>query len=95
MGIELALKQYGLTKNEIKVYLTLLPLGSINPQEVAKRVDLPRTTVYNSLYYLYQKGLVSKITKGRVTYFRVRDLEKLIDKQRKRLTEEFYPRLWE
>src|SRR3989344_6211569 len=75
----LALKEFGLTDKESKVYLTLLPLGSINLQELAKRIDLPRTTIYNTLNYLYSKGLISKIVKGYVTYFEAVDPNRLVD----------------
>ena len=64
MDKELALREFGLTDKEVRVYLILLSLGSINLQELAKRIDLPRTTIYNTLNYLYTKGLVSKIVKG-------------------------------
>ena len=95
MDIELALKEYGLTEKEIKVYLTLLPLGNINLQEIAKRIDLPRTTVYNTLSYLHQKGLISKIIKKGVTYFEATDPKKLVDnlEQRKKLIEKVMPKL--
>lgn len=95
MDINLALKEYGLTNKEIDVYLALLPLGSINLQEIAKRVDFPRTTVYNTLNYLLQKGLVSKIIKKGVTYFEASDPDKLIDKlkQKKELLERVLPNL--
>ena len=79
MDKELALREFGLTDKEVRVYLILLSLGSINLQELAKRIDLPRTTIYNTLNYLYTKGLVSKIVKGHVTYFKAVNPEKLID----------------
>src|SRR3989344_989986 len=59
MDNEIALKEYGLNDKEIKVYMALLPLGNINLQEIAKRVDMPRTTIYNTLNYLSNKGLIS------------------------------------
>jgi HTH-type transcriptional regulator, sugar sensing transcriptional regulator len=95
MDTELALKEYGLTDKEIKVYLALLPLGKINLQEIAKRVDFPRTTVYNTLNYLFQKGLVSKIIKKGVTYFEATEPSKLVDNldQRKKLIEKALPQL--
>jgi sugar-specific transcriptional regulator TrmB len=95
MDIELALKEYGLSEKEIRIYLVLLPLGSINLQEIAKRVDFPRTTVYNTLNYLCQKGLVSTIIKKGVTYFEASDPNKLIDKlsQKKELLEKALPDL--
>lgn len=74
------LKEYGLSEKESKVYLALLPLGKINLQEVAKRVDLPRTTIYNTLNYLVSKGLVSFITNKGVRFYEATDPSKLLDK---------------
>src|SRR3989344_4392941 len=95
MDKELALMEFGLTDKEIKVYLSLLPLGSINLQELAKRIDLPRTTIYNTLNYLYKRGLVSKIVRGHVTYFEAVNPEKLIDtlNQKKELILSVLPEL--
>ena len=76
---ELALKEYGLSDKEIEVYTALLPLGSINLQEIAKRINLPRTTIYNTLNYLASKGLVSKIIRGHVTFFEATEPKKLIN----------------
>lgn len=76
---KLALKEYGLSDKEIEVYIALLPLGSINLQEIAKRINLPRTTIYNTLNYLASKGLVSKIIKGHVTFFEATEPKKLIN----------------
>lgn len=80
MDIEFALKEYGLTDKEIKVYLSLLKLGSVKLQELSKRVDLPRTTIYNTLNYLILKGLVSYIIKKSVKYYETTDPNKLISK---------------
>ena len=95
MDNEIALKEYGLNDKEIKVYMALLPLGNINLQEIAKRVDMPRTTIYNTLNYLSNKGLISKIIKKGVTYFEASDpyvlLERLKDKER--LIEKVLPNL--
>ena len=94
-GIELALKEYGLSDKEIQVYIELLPLGSVNLQEIAKRLDLPRTTVYNTLSYLSTKGLVSKIIKKGITYFEATDPKKLVDKlnEKKELVLSVLPQL--
>ena len=95
MEVELALKEYGLTDKEIKVYVTLLPLGSISLQEIAKRLDLPRTTIYNTLNYLHGKGLISKIIKKSLTQFEATDPKQLVDNlnQRKSLLEKVLPSL--
>lgn len=95
MEIEDALKEFGLKDKEIKIYLTLLPLGSVNLQEIAKRIDFPRTTVYNTLNFLFQKGLVSRIIKKKVTFFEASNPKKLINtlNERKELLEKVLPDL--
>ncbi len=95
MEKEAILKEYGLTEKEIKIYLTLLSLGNVNLQEISKRVDLPRTTVYNTLTYLHQKGLISKIIKKGVTFYEASDPKKLLDnlKEKAKLMETILPEL--
>ncbi|MFH1063548.1 MAG: helix-turn-helix domain-containing protein [Candidatus Woesearchaeota archaeon] len=95
MRTEEALKEYGLAEKEIKVYLTLLPLGSVNLQEIGKRIGLPRTTIYNTLNYLVNKGLVSFITKKGVRFYEAASPEKLIDKinEKKEMIQSVLPEL--
>jgi sugar-specific transcriptional regulator TrmB len=95
MDVEFALKEYGLSDKEIKVYLALLPLGSINLQEIVKKVDLPRTTIYNTLNYLVTKGLVSFIVKGSVRFYEASNPEKLTEKinEKKKLIDSVLPDL--
>lgn len=80
MDASQVLKEYGLSEKESQIYLALLPLGTINLQEIAKRVDLPRTTIYNTLNYLVSKGLVSFITNKGVRFYEATDPSKLLDK---------------
>lgn len=95
IDIELALKEFGLTDKESKTYLALLSSGNVNLQKIAKKLDFPRTTVYNTLNYLMEKGLVSKITKQGVIFFEATEPEKLIEKinQKKKLLERVLPEL--
>ncbi len=80
MDASQVLKEYGLSDKESQVYIALLPLGKINLQEIAKRVDLPRTTIYNTLNYLLAKGLVSFIINKGVRFYEATDPIKLLDK---------------
>lgn len=95
MELEFALKQYGLSEKEILVYTAILPLDSSKLQDIAKRVDLPRTTIYNTLNYLCQKGIVSFITKGSVRCYQAADPQKLVDAldERKNLLKSVLPQL--
>lgn len=64
-------------------------------QRITKKVDIPRTTIYNTLNHLYEKGLVSKIIKDNVTHFEASDPKKLIDSlnQKKEFLEKVLPGL--
>lgn len=95
MELKQALKEYGLSSKESEVYLALLPLGSITLQELAKRIDLPRTTIYNTLNYLSNKGIVSFIVKKNIKHYEATDPEKLIDKlkEKEALIKDILPNL--
>ncbi len=50
----------GLTKNEAKVYNAIINGNEINPTELARYLNIPRTRVYESLSNLSAKGLLKK-----------------------------------
>lgn len=95
MRVEEVLKEYGLSDKETKVYLELLSLGSVNLQEVAKRLDLPRTTIYNTLNYLVSKGLTSFIIKRGVRFYEAAEPSKLVEKlsEKQKLLDSVLPEL--
>lgn len=97
MEIEKALKSYGLTDNEIKVYLNLLSLGSSKVQNIVKHLDIPRTTVYNTLNLLKNKGFVSYLIKDKVQTFEAVEPNKFLEKlkEKERTIEEVLPSLME
>jgi HTH-type transcriptional regulator, sugar sensing transcriptional regulator len=85
-----ALKEYGLSENEIKVYINLLKAGEITAQELAKNIQLPRTSVYHLLESLIEKGLASFIIKQSVKLFQPADPKKipqLLEDKKKRIQE--------
>ena len=57
--ISQTLSQFGLTANQVKVYLALLELGEAKVQEIAKKARILRTTTYEVLEQLKQIGLIS------------------------------------
>lgn len=63
------LRGLGLSENEINVYVSLLELGTSKVDLIAKRSELPRTTVYGLLSLLSVKGLVSYVIKSGVKYY--------------------------
>ncbi|MEK6927528.1 MAG: helix-turn-helix domain-containing protein [Nanoarchaeota archaeon] len=80
---EQELVEYGLNEKEAKVYLALLELGMSTANEIAEKADLVRTTTYDVLKGLREKGIVGKVIKNKIIYFEAAEPEKLIQ-----LTEE-------
>jgi len=97
MDLKTPLQEFGLTDKETAVYLALLPLDNVTVQEIVKKLPYPRTTVYNTLTYLAEKGLVSKIIKRGITYFTATPPDRLKDKlaEKQRLIESILPQLKE
>lgn len=73
------LESIGLSKNEIKIYLTLLDLGQVAAGEITEKSGVHRTNVYDALKRLIEKGLVSYILKGKTKYFEATDPENLMN----------------
>ncbi len=59
----------GMSKNETKVYLALIALGSATAGSLIKKADIPRSKIYIVMDKLIEKGLASFMLKGRVKYF--------------------------
>lgn len=70
---EKVLEEIGLSKNESKVFLTLLELGATTAGKIAEKSAVHRTNVYDALERLTEKGLVAHVTKGKTTVFEATD----------------------
>ncbi len=67
--IRKTLENIGLSPNEIKVYLTLNDHGSCKAGRIAKLAQLDRSSAYNALKLLQEKGFVSYAMVGKVKWF--------------------------
>jgi len=85
----------GLVKNEAKVYLALLKLGSASVTEISQRSGVERTLVYGVIEKLMEKGLVSSVVKINKKYFEPADPQKILDlvKEREKIIEGALPEL--
>lgn len=64
------LVKIGLTEKEAKMYLALLELGEASVQDISKKSGIRRTTVYDILESLKQKGFIGlSVQKKRKLYF--------------------------
>lgn len=72
------LSSLGFTEEEIKTYLLLLEVGSITAGELAKKLGIPRSSLYGFLKRLQDKGLVTQSMKWEVKTFSAEPPEKII-----------------
>jgi sugar-specific transcriptional regulator TrmB len=77
MEIKELLGQFGLQNKEDEVYLACLQLGTAPAQEIAKKAGIKRTTAYDVLKNLINKGLISQTQKGSKKLFIAEPPEKL------------------
>jgi sugar-specific transcriptional regulator TrmB len=78
MTIESALSQYGLLRNEIRVYLHLARFGERKAAEVAESLSLHRTETYRILRDLEKKGIIFSVFEKPLKFTAV-PLDKAID----------------
>ncbi len=90
-----ALKDFGMSDNEVEVYLALLKTGSVTANKIATITGMKRSTTYDNLALLTNKGIVSSFIKDNVHYYKAADpdaLVKIID-ERKAQMQKIIPEL--
>ncbi len=73
------LENFGLTPTEEKVYMALLRLGSSPAADIIRKTQLHRTTVYDVLERLIEKGVVSFIVQNKINYYTASNPSKFLD----------------
>jgi len=91
------LKELGLTKNQIEIYLYLLKEGEDTSSKIAKSIVLNRSGIYNDLNNLISLGIISYTIKNYTKYFNPAPPEKLLDiiENKKSKIEKIIPKLKE
>jgi len=79
MKIEVILEEIGLSRNEIKIYLALLKLGSTTTGAIIKETGAHNSKVYDSLERLANKGLVTHVIVANTKHFKAVNPERLLD----------------
>lgn len=72
------LSEAGLSRNESKVYLSILDLGSSLAGQIARKSGLHRRTVYDVTETLINKGLISYILQNNRRVFQATNPERII-----------------
>ncbi len=82
------LKKVGLREGEINIFLVLLPLSKATVSDIGRKANIKRTSVYQYLDSLIQKGLVHKISNGKRIYYKADNPRKIItilEKEKRKL----------
>jgi HTH-type transcriptional regulator, sugar sensing transcriptional regulator len=95
MNIEKTLEKIGFSPNEIKIYIVLNENGSLKAGKIAKLAKIDRSSCYNSLKSLQEKGLLSYVLIGKVKWFQVAGPKRLLDylKEQEEEIKEIIPEL--
>ena len=89
------LENIGLTDKEAKIYLASLELGPTNIQKIVGKSGIKRSTVYENLENLKEKGLVQITTKGKRRLYLAAEPENLLRtiKEKEKALKEILPLL--
>ena len=92
---EKILKSLGLTDKEIKIYLANLRLGSSSVQQIANFADINRTSTYDLLKSLEEKGFVSWVIQSGKKIYQTTQPNKILDmlKEKEELVKKILPEL--
>lgn len=95
MKLENALKQFGLSEKQAKIYLATLELGSAPVNLIAKKSEIPRPTCYDLLESLCKQGIASNFIKKKTRYYSVDDPRQIVHlaQQKAKILEETLPQL--
>lgn len=87
-SVQNSLLEFGLSQTETRIYLFLLNKEPQSVVEISQNLHLPRTSIYDNVLKLIEKGLLEKhilYKTQKFSAFPITILESLIDKQKSRM----------
>jgi sugar-specific transcriptional regulator TrmB len=79
MNIEEKIQDLGLSKKESEIYFNLLKYGCLSAKEISKKVNILRSSIYDYLETLIEKGFISYTFKDNVKHYQAINPNKLHD----------------
>lgn len=89
------LEKYGLSSKAAQIYLALLSMGAGSVIDIAKKTKLKRTSVYNILPDLIQRGFIKTAVQQKRRIFYIEDVRQLAHslEEKQTLIQEMLPEL--
>jgi sugar-specific transcriptional regulator TrmB len=78
-NIDDILEKIGFSKNEIKIYLKLIELGSAKAGKISKECGLDRSSAYNAITNLLNKGFISYANIANVKWFQAINPKRILE----------------
>ena len=96
MNIEKALKDFGFSEKELKIYIASLQLGKDTATNIARKSGIKRSTTYLVLEELSKKGFVGIQQTQHTTYFSPAHPKKILTKlkEKEKIIEKALPTLF-
>jgi sugar-specific transcriptional regulator TrmB len=79
MEVKKVLEMLGFSPNEIKIYLVLNEHSSLKAGKISKLAKIDRSSCYNSLKILLEKGLASYVLIGEIKWFQTTGPKRLLE----------------
>lgn len=97
MNIEEVLRFVGLSNNETKVYLSLIEYGSSKAGRISKITKIQRSSCYESIKNLVNKGFVSYAVIGKVKFFQATSPKRILEmiQNKEEAFKQVLPKLYE
>jgi len=76
--INQVLENLGFEKREINIYLTLIGEQNLTALQISKKIGVDRTTTYDILERLINKGIVSSFIQNKIKHFKALTPKKLL-----------------
>ena len=73
------LEDIGLTGAEIKVFLSLLELGSTTAGKVVEKSGLQNAVVHRAFHSLAEKGLITYVKEGKIKHYQTIEPKQLVN----------------
>jgi len=73
------LKKIGFSEKEMDVYLQLLEIGTQPASVIAKRLSIPKSSVFDVLSAFAKEGIISRHIQNKVHYFSIPDPKNLLN----------------
>lgn len=85
MSIQENLEKLNFTKLETQIYLALLGSEPLSAYQLAKKIDIARTSIYNALEHMLEKGMVEMLPNNTALYI-AQEPEVILGKMRLEMT---------